>query len=240
MSPDERNHLFKKGSMFIDIGASSKGDAEQRLGVKPGDPIAPDSSFECVNDGDLLLGKCWDDRVGLAVMVKVMENLRRQPAPGSIYAVSTVQEEIGLRGAHTSSYKVAPDVGINLESGIAGDYPGISQDEAQESVGKGPAIFLHDSSMLPNLKLRDLTVDIAQENRIPLQFNVLSGYGEDGAEIQKSHGGVPTINITVPTRYLHSHNSLISRSDFDKTVNLVTALVGQLDLGTVESLSNFN
>ena len=128
---------------------------------------------------------------------EVMEKLDGEPAPGTVYAVSTVQEEIGLRGARTSSYKVAPDAGINLESGIAGDYPGISQDEAQERIGEGPAIFLHDSSMLPNLKLRDLAIDVAKENGIPLQFNVLSGYGEDGAEIQKSHGGVPTINITV-------------------------------------------
>ena len=240
MSADERDRPFKKESMFIDIGASSKEDAEQRLGVKPGDPIAPDSSFERINDGDMLLGKCWDDRVGLAVMVKVMEKLDGEPAPGTVYAVSTVQEEIGLRGARTSSYKVAPDAGINLESGIAGDYPGISQDEAQERIGEGPAIFLHDSSMLPNLKLRDLAIDVAKENGIPLQFNVLSGYGEDGAEIQKSHGGVPTINITVPTRYLHSHNSLISRNDFGKTVDLVTALVRRLDVDTVKSLSKFN
>ena len=240
MSADERDHPFKKESMFIDIGASSKEDAEQRLGVKPGDPIAPYSSFERINDGNMLLGKCWDDRVGLAVMVKVMEKLDGDPAPGTVYAVSTVQEEVGLRGARTSSYKVAPDTGISLESGIAGDYPGISQDEAQERVGEGPAIFLHDSSMLPNLKLRDLAIDVAKENGIPLQFNVLSGYGEDGAEMQKSHGGVPTINITVPTRYLHSHNSLISSDDFGKTVDLVTALVRRLDVDTVKSLSKFN
>ena len=103
-----------------------------------------------------------------------------------------------------------------METGVASDYPGITQEEAQEKVGGGPAIFLHDSSMLPNLKLRDLFVDTARENDIPIQYDVLVGYGEDGAEMQRSRSGAPSINIAVPTRYLHSHNSILSRQDFDR------------------------
>ena len=239
MSADERNRLVKKNDVFIDIGALSKEDAELRMGIKPGDPIAPDSKFERLNDGALLLGKSWDDRVGLAVMVEVMKRLFESPASATIYAVATVQEEIGLRGAHTSSYKVAPDVGINLEAGVAADYPGISMDEAQEKLGFGPSIFLHDASMLPDLRFRDFVVDTARELDIPLQFNVLSGYGEDGAEIQKAHGGLPTINITVPARYLHSHNSLINIKDFELAVDLVTAVILRLDEKETSKISTF-
>ena len=112
--------------------------------------------------------------------------------------------------------------------------------ESQESLGKGPAIFLHDSSMIPSIKLRDLVVDLAETNKIPIQFDVLSGYGEDGAEMQKSRSGIPAINIAVPTRYLHSHYGIICRQDFDATVNLVTALIYQLNAETVNELSNFS
>ena len=135
---------------------------------------------------------------------------------------------------------VKPDLGINLESGVAGDYPGISEYEAQEKLGAGPAVFLHDSSMLPNLKLRDLVSKTASESNIPLQYNVLSGYGEDGAEMQKSEGGTPVINITVPTRYLHSHNSLIDYRDVEHAIDLVSSLVQKLDEETVNEIAKFD
>lgn len=240
MTGDERTRLKLRDDIFIDIGAKSKADAEERFGVRPGDPIAPDSKFTTMGDGSLYLGKAWDDRVGCAVMVEVMRKLKASPANVNVYAVATVQEEIGLRGAQTSSHQVKPDIGISLESGVASDYPGIRQEEAQERLGAGASMFLHDSSMIPTLSLRDFVIDLAKARAIPLQFNVLSGYGEDGAEMQRSYSGIPAVNITVPTRYLHNHNGIISRSDFDHVVNLVTALIQKLDKPTIEKLKRFN
>ena len=240
MTQEARNQLFKRDQMFIDVGAKDREDAEKRLGIRPGDPIAPESRFTLLNDGGSYLAKAWDDRVGLGVMVEVMRVLKESLPPNTVYAVATVQEEVGLRGAHTSSHLVQPDVGINLEAGIAGDFPGMTPDEAQESLGKGPAIFLHDSSMLPNLKLRDLCADVAEQKGMPFQYTVISGYGEDGSEMQRSRSGIPTINIAVPTRYLHSHNGIISRSDFDQAVELVSEVVRRLNEETVEGLKSFD
>ena len=191
--------------------------------------------------GNLYVGKAWDDRAGVAGLVEVARALRVSDVPlaATVYLVATVQEEVGLRGAHTSSFHVMPDIGINLESGVAGDYPGITKDEAQEELGKGPTVFLHDSSMLPNLRLRDFFVDTAAELEIPLQFNVLSGYGEDGAEMQKAGSGAPSINIAVPTRYLHSHNGIIHRDDFANAVRLVTEIVRRLTPETATHLTDF-
>ena len=172
-------------------------------------------------------------------MSGVIEALNGIDLPCNIYAVATVQEEVGLRGAQTSSDIVAPDIGINLESGVASDYPGISEFEAQESLGKGPAIFLHDSSMLPNHNLRDLVEGTAANLDMKLQYNVLSGYGQDGAEMQRSKGGAPSINITVPTRYLHSHNSIIHLNDVNKAIKLVSEVVKKLDLETVNNIRSF-
>lgn len=239
MSAEERNRVFKKEDLFLDVGALDKKDAMTRLGIRPGDPISPISKFERLNHSDFLLGKAWDDRAGLAVMSGVVEALSGFDIPCNIYAVATVQEEVGLRGAQTSSDIVAPDIGINLESGVASDYPGISEFEAQESLGKGPAIFLHDSSMLPNQKLRDLVEETAAALDMELQYNVLSGYGQDGAEMQRSKGGAPSINITVPTRYLHSHNSIIHLNDVNKAIHLVSEVVKKLDSETVNEIQSF-
>lgn len=239
MKPDERERVFKRDGIFLDVGATSREDAEQRLGIRPGDPVAPESAFAVMAGGELLLGKAWDDRAGVGVLIEVMRALRDQPSPNTVYGVATVQEEVGLRGAGTSANRVAPDVGINLESGVAGDYPGISEDEAQERLGRGPAIFLHDSSMLPNLRLRDFVADVAAETGTELQYNVLTGYGQDGAAMQQAYAGAPAINITVPTRYLHSHNSVISRSDFLGAVRLVAEVVRRLDAATVGELRRF-
>ena len=241
MTAEERaNPEFRWQHMFIDVGAASQRDAEERLGIRPGDPIAPHSPFMPLAGGELYLGKAWDDRAGLAVMIEVMRRLVEDPPPGALHAVATVQEEVGLRGALTSVNQVRPEVGINLEAGVASDYPGITQEEAQEKMGQGPSLHLHDSSMLPNLRLRDLVIDVAAEQGIPLQFNVLTGYGHDGAAIQKAAAGAPCINIAIPTRYLHSHNSVLSRKDFDRTVDLVTALVRRLDAETLSHLKSFD
>lgn len=240
MSGEERSRIPGKDRIFIDVGAGNRKDAEERLGIRPGDPIAPDSQFMKLNESKYYVAKAWDDRVGLAVEIEVMKRLKRNPPPNVVYAVATAQEEVGLRGAQTSSYLVKPEIGLSLEVGVAADYPGISKDEAQERLGLGPGVFLHDSSMLPNLKLRNLLIDVAREKGIPLQFNVLSGYGEDGAQMQRAHGGAPSVNITVPARYLHNHNGMIHRDDFDRVVELVEAVIRRLDRATVDRIRSFD
>ena len=240
MQPEEREKVFKRQDMFIDVGARGAEDARDRLGIRPGDPVVPDSRFTPLAGGDLWLAKAWDDRVGLGVMAEVMRALKEAGHPNTVVGVATVQEEVGLRGAETSAYHVAPDVGINLESGVAADYPGITPDEAQERLGEGPAIFLHDSSMLPNLRLRDLVADAAHEAGIPVQYSVLTGYGQDGSAMQRSRGGAPAINIAIPTRYLHAHNGVVHRDDVAQAIRLVTAVVRRLDTDTVQRLRTFD
>lgn len=238
--PESRNQLFKRDEIFIDVGAVSRDDAEQRLSIRPGDAVVPDSSFVALAGGDRLLGKAWDDRVGIAVMILGLQRLFVSGQhPNTVFGVATVQEEVGLRGAETSSHHVNPDIAINLESGVAGDYPGITADEAQERLGEGPTIFLHDSSMLPNTKLRDFVLSVAAEIDVPVQFNVLSGYGQDGSAMQRSGTGAPVINIAVPTRYLHSHNGIIARSDVEQAVQLLVRVLEGLSASTVADISAF-
>ena len=235
----ERNQVWGRDSIFIDVGATSKTDAE-RMGIRPGDPIAPWSPFTILAN-DRYAAKAWDDRVGLGVMLEAMKRIQQRGVqlPSTIYLVATVQEEIGLRGAATAVPLVNPDLGISIEAGVSADYPGARQEQAQERLGGGPGIFLLDSSMLPNTKLRDFFFEVAAAEGITLQADVLTGYGQDGAEIQKFDTGRPVVNMTVPTRYLHSHTGIIDRRDFEGAVELLIAVLTRLDAETIAELSSF-
>jgi endoglucanase len=236
---DQRDLKLDHNAIFLDVGASSAEDARKRLGIAPGDSIAPDTQFEVLNGSTRYLAKAWDDRLGLAVMIEVMKRLERKRPASNIYFAATTQEEIGLRGAKTSSYFIQPDIGISLEAGVASDHPGISEDEGQEKLGMGPGLFLFDASMIPNENLKQTVIDVAGDMKIPLQFNLQPGYGEDGAEMQKAFAGTPAVNLTVPVRYLHTHYGVIDRKDFDALVDLLTALVYELTPDRVEEIAQF-
>lgn len=235
---DERTKVFPRNSLYLDVGAKSAADV-QAMGVEPGDPVVPDSPFEILNGTQNYLGKAFDDRVGLAVMIEAARRLDHMPHANQIFYASTVQEEIGLRGAITASQVIQPDVAISLEVGIVKDVPGVHPEEAQEVLGGGPGVFLWDASELPNRKFVALVKSVAKAHSIPLQYDLITGYGDDSAAIQKSNGGVPTVNLVIPTRYTHAHNGIINRADFDHMVDLVTALLQKLDASTVANLRSF-
>jgi putative aminopeptidase FrvX len=235
---EERAKVYPREWIFLDVGAKNAAEVAA-MGLEPGDPVAPDAPFAVMNGTQNYLGKGWDDRVGCAVVIEAMKRLAHAPHPNQIYWVATVQEEIGVRGAHTSSEIVKPEVGIALEGGVTRDSPKVGPEEAQEVLGGGPGIFLYDSSALPNRKLVALLKQTAKEKGIPLQPDVIQGYGDDSSEMQKSGGGAPTANLVVPVRYTHSHNGIMNRGDFDKMVELLVATLEKLDAKTVANLRDF-
>lgn len=235
---EERAKVFPRGGLFLDVGAATEADV-RAMGIGPGDPVVPDAPFTVLNGTDNYLGKGWDDRVGCAVVVEAMRRLATLPHPNQIVWTITTQEEVGLRGAHTAAEVIKPEVGIALEGGITGDvFPG-HPEETQERLGAGPGIFLYDSSALPNRKLTALVKATAAAKNLPLQTDLVQGYGDDSAEIQKSNGGVPTVNLVVPVRYTHSHNGIMNRRDFDRMVDLLVAVLQKLDAPTVAGVRDF-
>ena len=235
---DERSRVFPRDGLFLDVGARSA-DEVRELGIGPGDAVVPDAPFEELNGTGRYMGKAWDDRVGLAVLLEAMRRLSDESHPNRIFYAATVQEEVGLRGAHTAAEVIRPDVGIALEGGVAGDAPGARPEETQARLGGGPGIFLYDSSQMPNQKFVRLVRATAERLGLPLQLDLVQGYGDDSAEIQKANGGAPTVNIVVPVRYTHAHNGVMDRRDFDQTVELVVGLLKALDEATVADLRDF-
>jgi len=236
LPPDERKKVVEKRDMVIDIGASSAEEVAQ-AGVRVGDPIVPDAGFEILASGVTYLSKAFDDRVGCALMVEAMQHFAEAPHPNTLYGVATVQEEVGLRGAKTSAAVVNPDVAIILESDIAGDVPGIKPEESDVKLGQGPSLVVYDGRMIPNIPLRDLVMDTAEEIGVSLQLSAIEGGGTDGGAIHLHDIGVPTVTMAVAARHIHSHGAIIHRADYDGALQLLTALIAKLDAETVAGLT---
>lgn len=236
---EERNKVVQIKDMFIDIGASSKEEAME-FGVRPGDPIVPHCDFHVMPNPKILLNKAWDNRAGCAVAIMALEELQGQEHPNVVYAVGNVQEEVGLRGAITMSNVIEPDIGIALDVGIAGDVPGVREQDAQGKMGKGPLILIYDATMVPNQTLRNLVTDTADELGIPYQFDAIAGGGTDAGRMHIWGRGVPSIVIGFATRYIHSHAGLIHRDDMENAAKLVAAVVKKLDSATVQRIKENN
>jgi putative aminopeptidase FrvX len=239
LRPDERTRMIPLADMFLDVGAKSRAEVEA-MGIRPGLPVAYATRFEKLGATGRYLAKAWDDRVGLAVITQAIAQLHSGAHPNTLLVAATVQEEIGLRGASVVAASTKPDIVINLEIGIASDFPLLtSKTLSQEELGKGPGVFVFDGSMIPNNKYVDWIIELAKKSGIPIQFESVSGYGEDGAMLQKSLEGIPAVNIGVPTRYGHSQSGVIDRADYDHTVELVVKMIENLSAADVAHIREF-
>ncbi|MFQ6049019.1 MAG: M42 family metallopeptidase, partial [Phycisphaerae bacterium] len=144
LKPDERDKVVKKEDMFIDIGAKNRAEAEKKFGVRVGDVATCVFAFTPMANRKMLLAKAWDDRVGVALAIDTLRKLKRRRGPNTIYAVGTVQEEVGCRGAQTAAYTVKPDVALVLDVGVATDVPGCGRGFGEGSLGKGPQLCVLD------------------------------------------------------------------------------------------------
>ncbi|WP_028400922.1 M42 family metallopeptidase [Ectobacillus panaciterrae] len=222
--------------MFIDIGASSKEEAME-WGIRPGDQVVPYFEFQVMKNEKMLLAKAWDNRIGCAIAIDVLKQLKDAKHPNIVYGVGTVQEEVGLRGAKTSANYIQPDIAFAVDVGIAGDTPGISEKEAQSKMGRGPQIILYDASTVSHKGLRDFVVEVADELSIPYQYDSIAGGGTDAGAIHVSMNGVPALSITIATRYIHSHAAMLHRDDYEHAVKLIVEVIKRLDANTVNQIT---
>jgi endoglucanase len=237
LEPEARKKVVDKKTMFIDIGASSRAEAES-WGVRPGDMVVPVSPFTPMRSAKMVMAKAWDNRFGCALAIEVLRRLREQQHPNTVYGVGNVQEEVGVRGAATMAHVVEPDIGFALDTGIAGDTPGMDPDSANEALGKGPTILIYDATMVPHTGLRNLVMDVAAEENIPLQFDNMPGGGTDAGRFHIFGKGVPSLVVGIPVRYIHTHSAILNLDDFNHAANLLVAVIKRLDGETVQRLSS--
>lgn len=221
----ERETVARFKQLFIDIGAPNRGAAESRVGV--GDCVTFDAGFSRLGES-LATSRAFDDKAGVFVLTRVLQGLAaKAPLAAEIWGVSTVQEEIGLRGAATSAFELRPDIAIIIEVGFASDVPDADKKEQGEvKLGAGPLL-----SRGPNINpaLFDAIVATAAAEKIPVQIVAEPrATGTDANVVQLSRGGVATALVRVPLRYMHTPSEVLSLDDVDAVIRLVVALVGRL------------
>lgn len=237
LTVEERNKVYPMREMYIDIGAHSD-EQVQEWGIRVGDPIVPICPFEILPDGDTILAKALDNRMGCYMSVEVLRQLKMTDHPNMVIAGATVQEEVGLRGAQTAPHEVQPNVAFALDVGIAEDGPG-QEGNNKPKMGEGPLITFLDASMIPNIQLRNLVIQTAEEQNIPYQTEILLGGGTDAGRFHLFHRGVPSLVIGVAARYIHSHVSMISKRDMENGIRLLVEVIKKLDEESVRSLTRF-
>ena len=208
--------LIPLNKMFIDTGATSAKNSP----VQVGDVATFDRPF--VEMGKKrLVAKSMDDRIGVAVLIETMRKLKS--TPHEVYFVFTVQEEVGVRGAITSAYGVAPEIGIALDVTGADDVPEIPTESV--FLGKGPTIKYKDAGSLASPALNAAIIKTAEKNKIPYQREVASMGGTDARAIQLSRAGVLAATISIPCRYVHSPSEMVDYDDVKNTVKLLAKLL---------------
>ncbi len=221
LKEEERKKVIQADKLYIDVGADSKKDA-QKMGVKVGDVVTFDAKFAKINN-DLVVGKAFDDRVGCCLMVEVMRQLKNVEC--TVFAVGTVQEEVGLRGATVSAFQIYPDLALALDVTVAGGLPGAEEVEAPVKMKKGPVIGVMDAGLITHPKILSLLVNAAEKAKIPYQLETGLKGTTDAARIALTREGVPSGVLSIPTRYIHSPTSMLSLSDVQKAAKLaVTAI----------------
>jgi putative aminopeptidase FrvX len=221
---EERKKIITSDELFIDVGAQNQAEAK-KMGVRIGDPIGFDVKFARIGK-NIMIGKAFDDRAGCAVLVEAMKLLGK--AECTVYAVGTVQEEVGLRGATTSAFSISPDVGIALDVTIAGDVPGVKEFEAPIKMSRGPSVTVADYGLITHPKVLRLLIDAAEATKIPYQLETGLPGSTDAARISLTREGVPSGVISVPTRYIHNPVSLLNLEDAENAARLTVAAIRKL------------
>lgn len=227
MKKEEREKVVKSEDMFIDVGARSKGEVEG-MGISIGTPVTIDRHLvELANERTTC--KAFDNRSGVAVMIEAVKRIGIDTEfEFEVYAVGTVQEEVGLKGARTAAYALSPDLAIATDVNVAGGHPGIEKKDTPIEVEKGPVITVSDASgrgiITPPSVLKWLK-ETAARYKIDYQLSVTDGGTTDATAIHLSKIGIPTGVVGVPTRYIHTPVELLSLRDLDKAAELVARAV---------------
>jgi endoglucanase len=227
MEQKDKDTVLKFREMFIDIGCRSREEALQRVAV--GDPATFAVGLERLLN-DRVTGRAFDDKMGAFLVARVLQEVRRRGAlpPVDLYGVTTVQEELGLRGAVTSAYEIRPDLAIIVEVGFATDFPSIEKKEIGDFKVDGGPILSRGANI--NHALFDLLVRTAGEEKIPVQvIGEPRATGTDANVVQISRRGVATAILRVPLRYMHTPVEVLSLNDLENAIRLLTAALYRID-----------
>ena len=218
MSPEERQKMPKIKDFFIDMGMS-KDEVEKYISI--GNPITRER--ELIEMGDCLNAKSIDNRVAVYILIETLKRLQNEEIPYDFYGVFTVQEEVGIRGANVASHTINPDFGFGLDTTIAYDLPGAAAHEKITSLGKGTAIKVLDGMTICDYRMVEYMKQIADNNKIEWQPEVLPAGGTDTAGVQRmGKNGAIAGAVSIPTRHLHQVIEMAHKDDIIASIDLLS------------------
>jgi putative aminopeptidase FrvX len=214
LSRGEEQKPPKAEEFYVDLGMDTETLKEK---VRIGDFVVMDRTLEKV--GDNFIGKAMDNRIGVFVMYEALRAMGDHTA--TILATATSQEEVGLRGAAASGSALEPTVVVALDVTLAMDVPGGGNENTITELSKGVAIKIMDGHSISNPKLVDHLRNIAEREGIPHQMEILPAGGTDAGGVQRLHGGIPAVTLSVPCRYVHTPNEMVSATDVEGAITLL-------------------
>ena len=220
-SPEDRKKVPELGEFFVDLGMG----AATKDKVKVGDYVVMDEPF--LEMGDKFVSKALDNRIACWLGIEVMKALGDKGRGAELHVVFTCQEEVGLRGARTSSFKVQPDIGIGIDTTLACDTPGIPEQFATTTQGNGFGLHVRDSSFIADKALVREIEAIAIKQDIPYQRTMLAAGGQDGAAAQQAAAGARAVGIVVGTRYIHTVTEMIHKTDLQAAKDILVAYLAE-------------
>lgn len=224
MNAADRKKIPTTKDFFIDTGLEKK-KLEKSIGV--GDTITRERKM--IEMGDCLNCKSLDNRVSVFVLIEMLKEMKKEP-PYDVYAVFTVQEEIGIRGANVSSMQINPDFGFGLDTTIAWDTPGSTKQERVSSLGGGACIKVMDSSTVCDYRMVAYMKEVAQKKKIKTQLEILPAGGTDTSGIQRMNpGGAIAGAVSIPTRHIHQVIEMVNKNDVRASIDLLKSCVEGLD-----------
>lgn len=231
LNPENRKEGYPSvDEISLDLGCKSKKEVEE-LGVEIGNAVIAKSHFTQLQNNELL-AKAWDNRIGCAISVRVLQELAKEEINVCFIGGGSVQEEVGCRGAKAIAVNIKPDIAFSLDTSPASSQTGFE-------LGKGPQLFVMDSSSIGNKKLLNFVKDVANKNNIPYQVGLLGRGGTDLSEFQNASGGCPGLAIGIPVKYIHTPVSVINYEDYENAIKLMVAVVKELNDEKVFEISQF-
>lgn len=238
LDDDERGKKTVLHDLFIDIGVRGKAKVAEKVAI--GDPITYAPGLDSL-DADLMVSHAFDDKISVLAVAEALRLLQGRTLSAAVYGVSTVQEEIGLRGAQTSSYGIGAQVGIAIDVTFATDYPGMNRTRAGDvSLGKGPVIARGANI---NPQVYKILCEVAKDQAIPHQIASHGrGTGTDANAMQLNQGGMATGLVSIPLRYMHTPCEVISTTDVENVAKLLAGFIERINQDTnfTPSLDNLH
>jgi tetrahedral aminopeptidase len=225
MTAEERAKVPQIKDYFIDLGMS-KEEVEKVVSI--GDPIT--RQRELIEMGNCVNCKSLDNRVSVFILIETLKELKGKKMPYDLYGVFTVQEEVGIRGAHVAAHHIEPEFSFGLDTTIAFDTPGAAANEMITELGKGTAIKVMDASAICDYRMVDYMKKVAKKHKIKHQLEILTAGGTDTAGMQRmAPQGTIAGAVSIPTRHIHQVIEMSDKDDIRGSIDLLKASIQELD-----------